>query len=54
MLVGDHLLLKDFVPYGIIFMTHDPIAIAVVTLVRDKVFSGSMFTALDFPVIVER
>jgi hypothetical protein len=54
MLVGDNLLFEDFVPYGIIFMAHDPIAIAMVTLVRDKVFSGSMFTALDFPVILER
>jgi hypothetical protein len=34
-LVGDHLLLRDFRPYGIIFMNACVIIVAMVMLLRD-------------------
>jgi hypothetical protein len=55
MLVGDHLLLRDFGPYGIILMNVFVITtVAMVMLLRDFGSFGiiCVFANLDFPAIL--
>jgi hypothetical protein len=53
LLVGNHLLLRNFGHYGIIFMNTRFVTVAVVMMLRDLglyriIFRALCFTALDF------